>query len=86
MSRDLDSRLNDREEAAVKEWLYGSRAFHFMRDHPFHGTPILDCGWGCKMTSYVRLQWKDVWRKGFANKIVWANRHDWGPDQSFLSR
>lgn len=86
VSRDLDSRLNEREQAAVEEWLFGSKSFHFMRDHPQHGTPVLGCGWGCKMTDMVRLKWKTTWKKGFADKIVWANRYDWGPDQRFLSK
>jgi len=86
VSRDLDSRLNDREQAAVQEWLQSTKAFHFMRDHPSHGTPILGCGWGCKLTDTVRLQWKTTWQKGFKDKIVWADRKSWGPDQKFLSR
>ena len=86
MSRDLDSRLNDREQAAVQEWLQSTKAFHFMRDNPSHGTPILGCGWGCKLTNTVRLQWKTTWKNGFKDKIVWADRHSWGPDQKFLSR
>ena len=36
VSRDLDSRLNAREGAAVQEWLLSDKAFHFMRDHPAH--------------------------------------------------
>jgi len=41
-SRDLDSRVNSREAAAVKEWLNSEdKAFHFMRDHPAHGIEIL---------------------------------------------
>ena len=41
VSRDLDSLLNDREGAAVQEWLKSDKAFHFMRDHPAHGIEIL---------------------------------------------
>jgi len=41
-SRDLDSRLNSREAAAVAEWLDDEEmGFHFMRDHPAHGIEIL---------------------------------------------
>ena len=57
-----------------------------MRDHPYHGTTILGCGWGCKMTENVRNHWKNTWKKGFADKIVWADRSAWGPDQQFLNR
>ena len=37
VSRDLDSRINSREAAAVSAWSSGSHHFHFMRDHPAHG-------------------------------------------------
>ena len=54
MTRDLDSRFNNREKAAVEEWLQmPEKAFHFMRDHPQHGTAILGGTWGCKMTQEV---------------------------------
>ena len=41
LSRDLDSALNEREAAAVEEWLQSGANFHLMRDHPKHGTEIL---------------------------------------------
>jgi hypothetical protein len=41
MSRDSDSRIIPREEAAVREWLASDRIFHIMRDHPYHCIPIL---------------------------------------------
>lgn len=41
LSRDLDSYLLPREEAAVREWLTSSLAFHLMRDHPSHNGFIL---------------------------------------------
>jgi hypothetical protein len=36
MSRDTDSQIISREEAAVREWLVSDRIFHVMRDHPHH--------------------------------------------------
>ena len=48
ISRDTDSRLSIRESAAVEEWLDSDDSFHIMRDHPFHGTPILGGMWGTK--------------------------------------
>jgi len=48
ISRDTDSRLNLREKAAVDEWLVSDKDFHIMRDHPWHGTPILGGLWGIK--------------------------------------
>ncbi|MAE66383.1 MAG: hypothetical protein CMJ18_19100 [Phycisphaeraceae bacterium] len=46
--RDVDSRLNWREQAAVQQWLDGDRGFHLMRDHPRHETPMLAGLWGVK--------------------------------------
>jgi hypothetical protein len=36
ISRDLDSVVNYREAAAVKEWLISEYAMHIMSDHPHH--------------------------------------------------
>eukprot|EP00956_Cyclotella_meneghiniana_P035314 scaffold113715_cov20-Cyclotella_meneghiniana.AAC.1 len=46
--RDIDSRLNLREKAAVFEWLEGSNAtFHIMHDHPAHCVMPIQAGmWG----------------------------------------
>ena len=85
VSRDLDSRSNERELAAVQEWLDSSKEFHFMRDHPQHKTTILGGLWGCKMTETVRNQWKTTWKKVFKDKIVWANRSAFQPDQYLLN-
>ena len=57
-----------------------------MRDHPGHWTPILGGGWGCKMTDVTRFQWKNAWSKGFADKLLWADRSKRGPDQTFLTK
>ena len=90
MSRDLDSRLNDREQAAVQEWLNSKKEFHIMRDHPMHGWPILGGLWGCKMTDVTRSQWKNTWSKVFSifpiYKLVLANRSEKGHDQKFLQK
>lgn len=48
ISRDADSRLTERERAAVEEWLESPLGFHIMRDHPYHGVPILGGMWGAK--------------------------------------
>jgi len=49
--RDTDSRLNYREKAAVDEWLESDKTFHIMRDHPYHGYPILGGMWGYKKSE-----------------------------------
>ncbi len=87
VSRDLDSRFSEREEAAVKEWLESDRDFHFMRDHPFHGTTILGSGWGVKLRrDLIRKSWRTAWNVGWQDPMVWAKRSSHGPDQGFLDR
>lgn len=49
--RDTDSRLSLREKYAVDEWLSSDKTFHIMRDHPFHGYPILGGMWGYKNSN-----------------------------------
>jgi hypothetical protein len=48
ISRDTDSRLSAREKVAVDEWLASGADFHLIRDHPYHGVPILGGMWGVK--------------------------------------
>lgn len=48
LSRDADSRLNNREADAVKEWLESDKDFHIMRDHFHHDFVILGGMWGCR--------------------------------------
>ena len=87
VSRDLDSRLNSRERAAVEEWLQSDKDFHFMRDHPQHGTEVLGSAWGTKLHNPdVRAEWKTSWANGMKDSIFWAKRTEKGPDQVFLNR
>ena len=53
MSRDLDSRIHEREVEAVEEWFSSDQPVHAMRDHPQHNTAIL--GKGAKVTKYREL-------------------------------
>ena len=48
MSRDTDSRLSERERLAVDAWLSSGADLHVMRDHPYHGAPMLGGMWGVK--------------------------------------
>ena len=48
LCRDTDSRLSERERYAVDEWLESGADLHLMRDHPYHGVPILGGMWGIK--------------------------------------
>jgi len=48
LSRDTDSRLGEREKAAVDAWLKSEKDFHIIRDHPYHATEILGGMWGVR--------------------------------------
>jgi len=89
LSRDLDSRLNSREAAAVEEFLSTSHHFHFIRDHPSHGIEILGSGWGARLgpsNSTVRKLFSKAFHKASLDYIFWAVRTAWGPDQNFLKK
>ncbi len=85
-SRDLDSRLNPREAAAVREWLRSETAFHFMRDHPAHAIEILGSGWGVRMAELERQFAEEAFQVAAKDKLFWAHRKAYGPDQGFLKR
>ncbi|XP_047739499.1 uncharacterized protein LOC125178840 [Hyalella azteca] len=46
MSRDLDSKILDREVEAVRQWRRSGRGYHVMRDHPHHKAAVLAGLWG----------------------------------------
>jgi len=81
ISRDLDSRLNYREKAAVDEWLSSGKSLHVMRDHKNHNTAILGGMWGLKKTpgrptmSQLINKWGDYRShrvdQVFLRRVVW---------------
>lgn len=49
ISRDSDSRLSDRDAAAVTDWLRSDATFHCIRDHPSHSKYPINGGlWGAR--------------------------------------
>lgn len=44
--RDTDSRISEREVAAIDEWEQSGMPFHSMRDHPVHHHPLQGGMWG----------------------------------------
>jgi hypothetical protein len=48
ISRDVDSRVTEREKLSVEEWIDSGKILHIMRDHPHHGYHILGGMWGMK--------------------------------------
>ena len=87
MSRDLDSRINSREAAAVADWLADdSAAFHFMRDHPAHSIEILGSGWGVRLGHLERNMVDETFVQAVQDPMFWMRRGAYGPDQGFLKR
>ena len=74
ISRDCDSRLSEREVAAVQEWLDGPKLVHSMGDHPYHFNPsqaLMGGMFGMKkhacpqMDELIKqfcLQYPDAWQ------------------------
>ena len=90
----MDSQFSGREAAAVKEWRYNSNfSIHSMRDHPYHTSPMLGSAWGTDLTrkvigtnSTARQEWKLAWKNMLNDDLMYADRKDWGPDQTILTR
>jgi hypothetical protein len=81
LSRDCDSRISEREVFAVNEWLKSDKDFHIMRDHPYHGVPILAGMWGCRNGILSNInefleKWKNHKIRGIYN----------AEDQDFLGQ
>tara|TARA_Y100001973_G_scaffold33008_1_gene49644 strand:+ start:1237 stop:1866 length:630 start_codon:yes stop_codon:yes gene_type:complete len=83
ISRDTDSRLGEREKAAVDEWLVSDKDFHIMRDHPHHRIEILGGMWGCRneilkgikgmIQDYDTREYHNKYQvdQNFLREIVW---------------
>ena len=85
VSRDLDSLFSLREQAAVEEWLKSDKVLHIMRDHPAQMEVILGGLWGTKLPNgKIRSHWKKCWSGALKDKLLWARRDSYGPDQHFL--
>lgn len=75
ISRDTDSRLNEREKYAVDEWIKSGKSFHIMRDHPWHSTQILGGMWGVRGDKLKEM-------KNMIGEYTKGNF--WQVDQNFL--
>lgn len=76
LSRDCDSRLNEREAAAVTEWLDSGVGAHVMRDHPHHDQIMMGGMWGCKAGVLPNMR-----------RLItpFENKSGYGHDQVFLA-
>ena len=56
--RDCDSRITERELAAVEEWIASGKTLHIMRDHPYHNVRIPGGMWGgtSKLAEVVPIE------------------------------
>jgi len=79
VSRDVDSRLNYREKAAVDEWIASGIPFHIMRDHNLHQTEILGGMWGCVGGLFPNIS--DIIDKWLEENLTFTEK--W-TDQIFL--
>ena len=78
ISRDCDSRLNDKEFKAVQSWLNHPAQFHCMRDHVNHSFPPVLAGmWGCKNDGILNPRWLFKYLQQFKN-------NKYGDDQNGL--
>lgn len=76
ISRDTDSRLNLREKGAVDQWLSSNFGFHIMRDHPWHGFPVLGGMWGAKKNTIPNM-------KSLIDNF--SQQNEYGTDYSFFA-
>lgn len=72
--RDMDSRLNWREQAAVEEWLKSGKKFHIMRDHPHHTFEMQAGMWGGTAGEFELIPLM----------LEWGIYNGFGCDQFFL--
>jgi len=85
-SRDLDGRFSARESAAVEEWEESGESLHVMRDHPYHGIPMLAGAWGARLTLENRSKWTGVMAQLLKDQQAQGGRVEEGQDQILLER
>jgi hypothetical protein len=79
-SRDCDSRINNRDQYCINEFLKSDKKFQIIRYHPEHKIGILAGMWGIKKGI---LNFKI---EGKLIKFKLSNRLDFGSDQDFLKK
>ena len=78
--------LNNLNKMMFREWLGSDKTLHAMRDHPWHGVPIMGGGWGSRLdTEQRRQRWADSWRRMRGDARVHASAATGkGADQDLL--
>ena len=90
LSRDADSRINDREMNLVNEWISSNKCFHIIRDYPCHDIEILGGTFGVNVKQFrdisVHHEFKKIdFYKDQYYHIYDKNIERW-PDQDFLKK
>lgn len=81
MVRDSDSRVNERDEWCIREFMRSPKLFHIIRDHPYHTSLIMGGLWGIKKGLFPRFLKMDRLIKVYTSE----NPNIQGFDQHFLS-
>jgi hypothetical protein len=81
ISRDCDSRISERDRAAVTEWLASGKQFHIIRDHPAHSTQILGGMWGAYKGVIPNM--RELVAKWYSSQV---RSNYWQIDQNFLAQ
>merc|ERR1719149_11149 len=81
ISRDVDSRLMERDAGAVAKWIESGKAFHVVRDHPSHSLYPMSGGlWGARRGALPQVleliasfpsDSKYLTDMNFLNSLVW---------------
>jgi protein O-GlcNAc transferase len=87
--RDADSRITQREAAAVNEWVSSGSILHIMRDHPHHGYPMLGGMWGIRREFIDLFKEIVTWqsKRGIkvTEELTFYDKSSWGMvDMDFL--
>ena len=79
-SRDIDSRINDRDIWTINEFLNSNKYFHIIRDHYYHKNTIMGGSFGMKRKEFFSISKElESWKE--SNKIT---KYDYGTDEQFL--
>ena len=86
----MDNRFNDREVAAVNDWLLNSKKpFHIIQELTEHeNVPIVPGLWGTQLLdASIRQHWIDSWKNGLENPALMFSTHEnIDSDQKFLEK
>jgi hypothetical protein len=68
--RDSDSRINERDEWCIREFIKSPHMAHIIRDHPYHTTQIMAGLWGIKQGCIRHLD-----MRRYIDLYIQQNRH-----------